>query len=47
MAKEGKTYTTESVKIGYLGYNTYLHVFENGQEIEKRKIATTWYSKSS
>ena len=33
--------------IGYLGYNTYLHVFENGQEIEKRKIATTWYSKSS
>lgn len=43
-AKEGKTYKTESVKIGATGYTTYLHVYDkDGQEIEKRKIATSWY----
>ena len=44
-AKEGKTYTTESVKIGARGYTTYLHTFKDGQEIAKDKIATTWYPK--
>lgn len=43
-AKEGKTYSTESVKIGYRGYNTYLHTYKDGVEIDKKFIATTWYS---
>ena len=42
-AKEGKTYKTESVKIGPTSYTTYLHVYKDGQEIEKKKIATSWY----
>ena len=29
-AKEGKTYATSSVKIGYLGYTTYLHTYKDG-----------------
>ncbi len=43
-AKKGKTYTTSSEQIGDRGYTSYLHVYENGVEVEKRKIATTWYS---
>ena len=43
-AKEGKTYQTESVKVSSLGYKSYLHVFDsNGQEIEKRFLANSWY----
>ncbi len=44
-AKKGKTYQTESVQIAPRGYKTYLHVYENGQEIENRYITTTYYSK--
>lgn len=43
-AKKGKTYATSSEQIGVRGYNSYLHVYENGVEIEKRFLATTWYS---
>ena len=43
-AKEGKTYTTESVWLGGRGYKTYLHTFKDGVEIDKSLIATTWYS---
>lgn len=43
-AKEGKTYQTESVKVSALGYKSYLHVYDsNGQEIEKRFLANSWY----
>ncbi len=42
-AKEGKTYETESVKIGPTSYATYLHVYKDGEEIEKKKIANSWY----
>lgn len=43
-AKEGKTYQTESVKVSSLGYKSYLHVYDsNGQEIEKRFLANSWY----
>lgn len=42
-AKRGKTYATSSEQIGQRGYNSYLHVFENGEEVEKRLITTTWY----
>lgn len=44
-ALEGKSYSTESVKIGYLGYTTYLYTHKDGQVIDKKKIATTWYTK--
>lgn len=44
-ALEGKIYSTESVKIGYLGYATYLYTHKDGQVIDKKKIATTWYTK--
>lgn len=43
-AKEGKTYSTESVNIGRRGYTTYLHTYKDGQEISKDKITTTWYT---
>lgn len=43
-AKKGKTYATSSVQIAERGYDSYLHVYENGVEIEKRRIARTWYS---
>ena len=42
-AKEGKEYKTESVKIGPTSYVSYLHVYKDGQEIEKKKLATSWY----
>ena len=40
----GKTYSTESVQIGTRGYTTYLHTYQDGVEISRDKIATTWYS---
>lgn len=43
-AKKGKTYSTSSVQIAERGYISYLHIYENGEEIDKRKIDTTWYS---
>lgn len=43
-AKEGKTYSTESVKIGHRGYTTYLTTYQDGKFLKKDKIATTWYS---
>ena len=43
-AKEGKEYTTESVRIGQRGYRTFLHTFKDGVEIDKHEIVTTWYS---
>ena len=44
-AKKGKTYTTESVKIGTRGYRTFLHTYQDGVWLEKKKITDTWYSK--
>jgi len=44
-AKEGKTYTTESVQLGPRYYKTYLHTYQNGLEISKSEIAATWYTK--
>lgn len=43
-ATEGKTYATESIQIGYRGYTTYLYTYQNGVQIDKKKIATTWYT---
>ena len=43
-AMGGKTYSTESVQIGTRGYTTYLHTYQDGVEISRDKIATTWYS---
>ena len=43
-AKEGKTYKTESVQIGNRGYTTYLYTYQDGTQINKSKIATTWYT---
>lgn len=43
-AKEGKTYSTESVKIGLRGYTTYLHTYKDGKELSRNKITTTWYT---
>ena len=46
-AKGGKSYATESVQIGARGYRTYLHTYDqNGVEIDKSEIATTWYPES-
>lgn len=42
-ATGGKTYSTESVQIGTRGYTTYLHTYQDGVEISRDKIATTWY----
>ena len=44
-ATEGKTYKTETKKIGYNGYNTYLVTYKDGKQIEKKFIDTTWYPK--
>lgn len=43
-AKEGKTYQTESIQIGTRGYTTYLYTYKDGVQLDKKKIATTWYS---
>ena len=42
-AKGNRTYTTESVALGGMCYNAYLHVFENGNWVEKRFINKTCY----
>ena len=42
-AKKGKSYSTESVWLGGRGYQTYLHTFQDGVEIDRSPIATTWY----
>ena len=44
-AKEGKTYTMESVQTGARSYNTYRHTFQNGVEISRDFVASTWYTK--
>lgn len=44
-AMDGKTYATESVSIGKRGYTTYLYTYKDGIQLDKRKIATTWYTK--
>lgn len=44
-AMDGKTYATESVLIGKRGYTTYLYTLKDGIQLDKRKIATTWYTK--
>jgi vancomycin resistance protein YoaR len=43
-SKEGKTYSTESVKLGSRHYKTYLHTYKDGEEIDKSFIAETWYT---
>lgn len=43
-AKGGKTYSTESVQIGARGYTTYLYTYQNGVQISRDKITTTWYT---
>ena len=42
-AKNGLEYQTSSVRIGNIGYRSYLHTFKDGQEIDVKLIATTWY----
>lgn len=44
-AKEGKTYSTESVQIGFNSYRTFLHTYMNNVEINVSQIAATWYTK--
>lgn len=44
-AKEGKEYKTSWTQIGQRGYRTFLHTYQNGQEIAVNEIATTWYPK--
>ena len=46
-AKGGYEYTTESVQIGYRGYESYLNVWKDGEFVEKRFIARTWYIKDN
>lgn len=45
-ATEGKTYTMESVYLGGRHYISYRHIFKDGVEIGKEKIAETWYPKA-
>ena len=43
-AKQGKSYDATSVRIGNIGYRSFLHTYnENGEEIDVHEIATTWY----
>ena len=44
-ALNGKTYKTQSQKIGYKGYKTYLLTYKGGKQISKDYIDTTWYPK--
>lgn len=44
-AKDGKTYKTESVKIGYNAYKAYLLVFKDGKQIDKKFVNNTYYPK--
>ncbi len=43
-AKEGKEYQATSTKIGTRGYRSFLHTYQNGEEIDVHEIATTWYT---
>ena len=43
-AKEGKEYKVSSVPLGNLTYETYLHTYQNGVEIDKKFIAKTHYT---
>lgn len=43
-AKEGKEYQTESVNIGHNGYQSYLLTYQNKELINRKLIATTWYT---
>ena len=42
-AKEGKTYKTESVQLGPRYFQSYLHTYQNGNEISRTLIANTYY----
>ena len=42
-AKGGYEYQTSSVRIGNIGYRSYLHKYKDGQEVDVQLIATTWY----
>ena len=42
-ALQGKSYSTESVWLGGRGYRTFRHTYQDGEEIAKEEIATTWY----
>lgn len=44
-AKDGKTYKTESVKMGYNAYKAYLLVFKDGKQIDKKFVNNTYYPK--
>ena len=44
-AKEGKTYTVESVSLGNKTYQTYLHTIKDGVEISSSLISNTHYTK--
>lgn len=44
-AKDGKTYKTESVKIGYNAYKAYLLIFKDGKQIDKKFVNNTYYPK--
>lgn len=46
-AKEGKEYTIESVPLGNRTFETYLHTYQNGIEINKSFVAKTYYPKTS
>ena len=40
----GKSYRTESVWLGGRGYRTFRYTYQDGNEIAKDVIATTWYA---
>lgn len=42
-AKEGKTYETESVKIGPTSYAAYLKTYKDGQLLERKHLSNSWY----
>ncbi len=42
-AKEGKTYSINSVWLGGRGYRAFRHTYVDGQEIGSEVINTTWY----
>lgn len=42
-AKGGKTYSTESRWLGGRSYKSYLHTYKDGQEIDVKEIAYTYY----
>ena len=44
-ATDGKTYKTESVKIGYNAYRAYLLVYKDGKQIDKKFVNNTYYPK--